>query len=282
MQILEQHELRPYNSFQVAARARWFATAGSSDELAALLQWAREQQLPFMVLGQGSNILLRGDYPGLVILMQLRGRRILADSAAGVEVEAMGGENWHDFVQWSLQQGCCGLENLSLIPGTVGAAPVQNIGAYGVELKDHLLSLEAMDSHSGELRHFSKADCGFAYRDSVFKATAGRYIICSVRFLLSRQPQLKLDYPALQQALAGQDAATLTPQQVSAAVCAIRRSKLPDPAQCRFLLPQSAHQPRAVPAPAAAMAATARPCRWQWREDSGSLAYRAGRLEGPA
>lgn len=231
MLIREQVDLRHLNTFHVSARARWFAAVTSTDELQQALAWLRQHPMPFMLIGQGSNILFQQDYPGLVIELHTRGIRIVAQTPDYVDVEAMGGEVWHDFVQWCLQQGCYGLENLSLIPGTVGAAPVQNIGAYGVEVKDRLLSLEAIEIASGASRHFSLADCGFGYRSSVFKRElAGQYVICSVRFRLLRQPQLKLDYPALQQALAGRDPATLTPQDVSAAVCAVRRSKLPDPA----------------------------------------------------
>lgn len=232
MQIREQVDLRHLNTFHVAARARYFAEAHSTEELAALLHWVRTQALPFMLLGQGSNILFRQDYPGLIIELQMRGRQIVAETATHVDVEAMAGESWDGLVQWTLEQGAYGLENLSLIPGTVGAAPVQNIGAYGVELQDHLLSLQAMDIATGTLRSFSKDDCGFSYRNSVFKQDLqGCYVICSVRFRLLRQARLKLEYPALRQALAAHDPATLTPQQVRDAVCAIRRSKLPDPAQ---------------------------------------------------
>lgn len=230
MLIREHADLRHLNTFHVSARARWFAAPASNDELQEVLAWVRARELPFMLLGQGSNILFQQDYPGLIIELATKGIRPMADNGTHVDVEAMAGEIWHDFVQHCLAQGWYGLENLSLIPGTVGAAPVQNIGAYGVELKDCLLHLDALDIASGQWRRFTNAECGFGYRTSVFKqALLGRYVIGSVTFRLARQPALNLSYPALQQALADCDPATLTPQHVAAAVCRIRRSKLPDP-----------------------------------------------------
>ena len=229
MLIREHAELRHLNTFHVSAKARWFAAVNSNEELQEALVWARDRQQTFMLIGQGSNILFKQDYPGLVIELHTRGISVVADTAEHVEVEAMGGEVWHEFVQWCLARGYCGLENLSLIPGTVGAAPVQNIGAYGAEVKDTLLSLEALEIATGKFRRFSNAECTFAYRNSVFKhELQGQYVICSVRFRLYKQPKLNLEYPALRQALSGMDPAQLTPQAVSDAVCAIRRSKLPD------------------------------------------------------
>jgi UDP-N-acetylmuramate dehydrogenase len=229
MLIREHAELRHLNTFHVSASARWFAAVTTNGELQEVLDWARARQQSFMLIGQGSNILFKQDYPGLIIELHTRGIVVVAQTDAYVDVEAMGGEVWHDFVQWCLAQGWYGLENLSLIPGTVGAAPVQNIGAYGVEVKDTLLSLEAVEIATGRFRRFSNAECAFAYRNSVFKqGLQGQYVICSVRFRLSKQPTLNLEYPALRQALAGLDAASLTPRAVSDAVCKIRRSKLPD------------------------------------------------------
>ena len=230
MQIREHVDLRHLHTFHVPARARWFAAVSDNDELQEAVAWARARQQPFLLIGQGSNILFRQDYPGLIIALRTRGIRVADETADHADIDVMGGEIWHELVQWSLAQGYCGLENLSLIPGTVGAAPVQNIGAYGAEVKDTLLSLEALEIASGRFRHFDNADCDFGYRNSVFKQTLqGQYVICSVRFRLQRRPRLKLEYPALRQALAARDPATLTPQDVSEAVCAIRHSKLPDP-----------------------------------------------------
>lgn len=167
----------------------------------------------------------------MVLRMATQGIRVLHDDGVQVVVEAEAGEAWHPFVLWTLEQGFCGLENLSLIPGTVGAAPMQNIGAYGVEIKDVFAGLTALDRHTGELRDFSLEACNFAYRDSLFKHETGRWLILRVRFALSRASHLKLDYGPVQQRLAGQGITEATPSDVSRAICSIRREKLPDPAQ---------------------------------------------------
>src|SRR5690606_25200861 len=181
-------------------------------------------------IGGGSNLLFTSDFDGLVIRMASQGRRILADDDAGVLVEAEAGEAWHSFVLWSLEQGFAGLENLSLIPGSVGAAPVQNIGAYGVELKDCFAGLTALDSTTGELREFLPDDCGFAYRDSLFKRESGRWLILRVRFLLSRAAPVNLEYGPVRARLLTDGIEAPTPKDVSRAICTIRSEKLPDPA----------------------------------------------------
>jgi UDP-N-acetylmuramate dehydrogenase len=223
-------DLRHLNTFHVGARARYFVTITDVNQLQWVLQWQQQQQVPFMLIGQGSNILFKSDYPGLVIELHHRGVEVVAETADHVDVRVQAGEVWHEFVMHSLKQHWYGLENLSLIPGTVGAAPVQNIGAYGVEVKDTLLSLEALELATGELRHFANADCRFSYRESYFKQEGkDRFIICAATFRLLRHPNLKIEYPALKSALAALRPEQLTPQLVSDTVCAIRRSKLPDP-----------------------------------------------------
>lgn len=222
--------LKAYNSFAVDVAARWFAEAHDDDQVREALVYAQQRQLPVLLLGGGSNMLLTADVEALVLRMASRGIRVLQDDGDRVLVEAEAGEPWHPFVQWTLQQGLVGLENLSLIPGTVGAAPMQNIGAYGVELKDLFASLTALDRHSGELREFSLADCGFAYRDSLFKQEAGRWVILRVRFALSRTAALHLDYGPLRQRLVERGVTAPTAVDVSQAICAIRSEKLPDPA----------------------------------------------------
>ncbi|MNF29152.1 UDP-N-acetylenolpyruvoylglucosamine reductase [compost metagenome] len=222
--------LKAYNSFAVDVAARWFAEAHDDDQVREALAYAQRQQLPVLLLGGGSNMLLTADVEALVLRMASRGIRVLQDDGERVLVEVEAGEPWHPFVQWTLQQGLVGLENLSLIPGTVGAAPMQNIGAYGVELKDLFAGLTALDRHSGELREFSLADCGFAYRDSLFKQEVGRWVILRVRFALSRTAALHLEYGPLRQRLAEQGVTAPTAADVSQAICAIRREKLPDPA----------------------------------------------------
>ncbi|MDO9623622.1 MAG: UDP-N-acetylmuramate dehydrogenase [Pseudomonas sp.] len=222
--------LKAHNSFAVDVAARAFVEAHDDDQVREALVYAQQQQLPVLLLGGGSNMLLTADVEALVLRMASRGIRVLQDDGDQVLVEAEAGEPWHPFVQWTLQHGLVGLENLSLIPGTVGAAPVQNIGAYGVELKDLFAGLTALDRHSGELREFSLNDCGFAYRDSLFKREAGRWVILRVRFALHRAARLHLDYGPLRQRLAEQGIAEPTAVDVSQAICAIRREKLPDPA----------------------------------------------------
>lgn len=232
LQVQEHVDLRHLNTFRVAARARYLVRIASTDHLREVLGWCREAGLPFLLLGQGSNVLFRQDYPGLVIELQLLGREVVADNAEWVDVRVAAGEPWHDFVQYALQQRWYGLENLSLIPGTVGAAPVQNIGAYGVELKDFVVALEALEVATGAVKRFSAEDCAFGYRQSFFKqAGKDRFVIVAVTLRLRKQQRLVLDYPGLRAALAGVAPDQLTAQQVSAAVCQLRRSKLPDPGQ---------------------------------------------------
>ncbi len=219
------------NTFGLPGRARLLADVSTEAEAASALAAARAGQLPVTILGGGSNIVLAGDVDGLVLRPRLRGIRLLEEKDGACLVEAMAGENWHDFVRHCLAAGWYGLENLSLIPGTVGAAPVQNIGAYGVELTDVMHSLTAMDRETGELHELARADCGFAYRDSIFKGVQrDRYLITRVRFVLTRAPRLQLGYGDIRSELAAAGIAAPTPLDVSNAVIAIRQRKLPDPA----------------------------------------------------
>lgn len=222
--------LKPFNSFGVDVKANLFAQAHNDDDVRQALLCAAEHKLPLLVIGGGSNLLLTGDVPALVLRMASRGIRLLEDDGERVVVEAEAGEVWHAFVLWTLEQGLSGLENLSLIPGTVGAAPMQNIGAYGVEIKDVFAGLTALDRQTGELREFSLAECNFAYRDSLFKQQAGRWLILRVRFALSRAMHLHLEYGPVRQRLVEQGIEQPTACDVSRAICSIRSEKLPDPA----------------------------------------------------
>lgn len=231
MNFREHFPLTRFNTFGIAARARFFAAPSSEAELACLLRSVCARNLPLMVLGGGSNVIFGGDFDGLVIHPDMRGIHCLGADDDHYFIEAAAGEPWHEFVQYTLAQGWLGLENLSLIPGTVGAAPIQNIGAYGVEVTDRLHSLTAMDISSGELREFSHDECRFGYRDSVFKQELrDRYIITRVRFRLLRQPAPKIDYGDIRAELAARGLEQPTPRQVAAAVIAIRSRKLPLPA----------------------------------------------------
>jgi len=230
LRIRESVSLKPFNTFGVEAKARLFAEAHDDAEARQALAEAERRGLPLLPIGGGSNLLLTGDVEALVLRMASRGLRILSDDGQRVIVEAEAGEPWHPFVLWSLEQGLGGLENLSLIPGTVGAAPMQNIGAYGVEIKDVFAGLTALDRQSGELREFGLGECAFAYRDSLFKQQPGRWLILRVRFALRRGAPLHLDYGPVRQRLQAEGIEAPSASDVSRAICAIRSEKLPDPA----------------------------------------------------
>src|SRR5688572_21840528 len=230
MNIHENFDLKNFNTFHVSANARYFAHISTLQELQDVLSWSRDHGMPFMLIGQGSNILFKQDYPGLIIELNIKGKEVFDTDPAHADIRAMCGENWHELVRYTLGLNLYGLENLSLIPGNVGAAPVQNIGAYGVEVKDTLLELEALEIATGSYQIFTNADCKFSYRNSVFKQELrDKYIICSVTFRLSRTAKLNLSYPSLRDAFRGVDSTTITPLMVSDMVCHIRKSKLPDP-----------------------------------------------------
>ena len=230
LQLQVDASLKPFNSFGVDVRARLFAEAHNDDEVREALQYCAERELPLLVIGGGSNVLLTQDVQALVLRMATRGIRVIEDSGQRVVVEAEAGEVWHAFVLWTLAQGFAGLENLSLIPGTVGAAPMQNIGAYGVEIKDVFAGLTALDRQTGQLRDFTLEECNFGYRDSVFKQHPGRWLILRVRFALSRATRLHLEYGPVRQRLSEQGIHQPTATDVSRAISSIRSEKLPDPA----------------------------------------------------
>ncbi|MDD1141165.1 UDP-N-acetylmuramate dehydrogenase [Pseudomonas sp. TNT2022 ID233] len=230
LQVQPQVSLKPFNTFGVDVRAQLFAEAHSDADVREALAYATSHDVPLLVIGGGSNLLLTADIPALVLRMATRGIRVISDDGNRVVIEAEAGEPWHPFVQHTLAQGFSGLENLSLIPGTVGAAPMQNIGAYGVEIKDMFAGLTALDRQTGELRDFSLEECNFAYRDSVFKQQPGRWLILRVRFALDRVAHLHLEYGPVRQRLTEQGIEQPTPTDVSRAICSIRSEKLPDPA----------------------------------------------------
>ncbi|QXI10470.1 UDP-N-acetylmuramate dehydrogenase [Pseudomonas zeae] len=230
LQVQPQVSLKPFNSFGVDVRAQLFAEAHSDADVREALAYATAHDMPLLVIGGGSNLLLTADIAALVLRMATRGIRVISDDGNRVVIEAEAGEPWHPFVQHTLAQGFSGLENLSLIPGTVGAAPMQNIGAYGVEIKDVFAGLTALDRQTGELRDFTLEECNFAYRDSLFKQQPGRWLILRVRFALDRIAHLHLEYGPVRQRLTEQGIEQPTPTDVSRAICSIRSEKLPDPA----------------------------------------------------
>lgn len=227
----EHVDLKPYNSFGLSVTARYFCSAESVEQLRAALAFSKEKQLPLLVIGAGSNLLLRADFPGMVVQIAMQGLSVDESDAHDVIVRAQSGENWHRFVSYCLAHGYHGLENLALIPGNVGAAPIQNIGAYGVEVKDFIAAVQVLDIASGQIHTLSNSDCEFGYRDSIFKGEyKERKIVLSVSFRLPREARVNISYKALTQALANAGLGA-SPQDVFAAVCAVRREKLPDPAQ---------------------------------------------------
>ena len=218
------------NTLRVAARADRLASAETEADLRRIVLAAKAGQQPLLVLGGGSNVVLRPHVPGTVCLMRMRGVSVEALGQDQFAVTAAAGEAWHALVRYCLGRGLFGLENLALIPGSVGAAPLQNIGAYGVELADLLVNLRAMDTTTGEIRQFDRAQCQFGYRDSIFKSSeSGRYVIVAVTLQLSTRPQAIVDYPDVRTELQRLGYTSCTPGQVAEAVIRVRRRKLPDP-----------------------------------------------------
>ncbi len=223
-------DLALYNTFGVSVKADYFAPIASLEALEEVLVWYREQKdMPLLILGGGSNILFTKDFPGLVLQMKTTGKKQVYEDESTVHVEIAGGENWHDFVMWTVENQLYGLENLALIPGNVGASPIQNIGAYGVEIKDYFVSLEALNIETGEREIFSHQECQFGYRNSVFKdKEKSKWIILSVTFALHRKLKLNLEYGALKRALEAKGIFSPTQAQVAETVIEVRQSKLPD------------------------------------------------------
>ena len=229
LQLEQGRSLKALNTFAVEARATYFTEAHDDQAVIEAIYEARRLDVPLWILGGGSNLVLTGDVDALVLRMASRGVRVLEDDGKRVVIEAEAGEPWHPFVLRSLELGLAGLENLSLIPGTVGAAPIQNVGAYGVEIKDVFAGLTALDRQTGNLVEFDLDTCEFSYRDSLFKRQAGRYVILRVRFVLRRAAVLSLEYGPLRQWLQQHDVHSPTPTDVSRAICSIRSEKLLDP-----------------------------------------------------
>jgi UDP-N-acetylmuramate dehydrogenase len=227
--MMERHfSLKNYNSFGIEVETEFFAAISNEAELIEVLK--SNGNKPFRVLGGGSNVLLTEDYKGLTLVMQNKGISILEETASHVLIEVQAGENWHELVLWALENDFGGIENLALIPGSVGAAPIQNIGAYGVELSSVFHRCKALDLESLSFNEFDKAACEFGYRSSVFKTRLkGKAIITRVQFKLSKKNhQTHTQYGTLQASLQGKE---MSIQNIAASVIAIRKSKLPDPAQ---------------------------------------------------
>lgn len=225
----ENRSLKDYNTFGIEASARRLATFATAEELAALLAESRQ---PALILGGGSNILLTRDIDGPVLINAIKGIDLIDEDDRYFYIKVGAGENWHGFVKVCLDRNWAGVENLSLIPGSVGAAPMQNIGAYGVEIKDVFHELEALDRQDNQIRMFTLNDCRFGYRESIFKHEyKDRFIILNVTFRLHREPVFHTEYGAIREELAKSRVAELSIRAVSEAVIRIRNSKLPDPAE---------------------------------------------------
>lgn len=230
MQILENYDLTKLNSFGVKIHSRYFVEINTQQDFMDLLDTEIFKKAERLFLGGGSNILFTKDFDGLVIANNLKGIEILSEDETSISLRSMGGELWHDLVTYTVDRNLWGIENLALIPGTVGASPVQNIGAYGVELKDVIKNIEAIDIGSGIKRIFEKEECQFGYRDSIFKnELKDKYFIISITLVLSKKEKKNIEYRVLKDYINTNNLEINTAKDVSDAVTNIRRSKLPDP-----------------------------------------------------
>lgn len=224
--VQQNVSLSPFNTFQFSYQAQYLAMVDTIDSLKVAVNWAHQQHLPITVIGGGSNLLIRNNIIGLVIVNRLVGKKCVVEEGGVVLLQVAAGENWHEFVRYAVHKGLFGVENLALIPGTVGAAPVQNIGAYGVEAKDVIERVQVLDLLHDKLQWILAKDCGFGYRDSHFKGKwKGRYLITAVEFKLTRISTFVLNYGGLANQIKGE----VTLSAVFEAVCDVRRHKLPDP-----------------------------------------------------
>jgi len=229
MKVFQNSSLKSYNTFGIDVKAERFVSVSSLEELKSVLTGNYAEEL--FVLGGGSNMLLTQDITATVLHVNIKGIKVVQETEDFVYIQASAGENWHEFVLWTLAHDYGGLENLSLIPGNIGSSPIQNIGAYGVELKDHFVSCEAIDIQTIEMINFNAEECDFGYRNSIFKnKVKGKYIITSVTFKLSKKNhQLYTNYGSINEALKESGITNPSIQDVSNAVIRIRQQKLPDP-----------------------------------------------------
>jgi UDP-N-acetylmuramate dehydrogenase len=230
MKILPNYDLKNLNTFGIAAKAKFFTEVQNESELTELFQSKEFKDNIKLFLGGGSNVLISGDFDGIVILNKLKGISILSEDKESVTIRSMSGEVWHDLVTFVVERGLWGVENLAFIPGTVGAAPMQNIGAYGVELKKTLESVEAIHIETGGKKIFGREECNFGYRDSIFKRQMkGKYFISAITLRLSKIPNPQVQYKHLKEYLENNKIDAKSSKDISDAVTAIRKSKLPDP-----------------------------------------------------
>ena len=233
MKLIENASLQSMNTLAINAKARYLIRLETTADIAEAMAWNQTKQLPYLVVGEGSNLVLSRDWDGVVLHVALPGISVVSETADHVRIAIAGGESWHGCVERTVNSGWFGLENLALIPGTAGAAPVQNIGAYGKEISELLVSLEAISLLDGRVQRFDREQCGFQYRDSIFRGHCpNQWLITRIELQLTKTPRSVVTYPALVEHLqsTGIAPADAHPEQVMQAVMAIRRSKLPDPA----------------------------------------------------
>lgn len=232
MEILKNISLKSYNTFGIDVNAAYFTSVANYRELTEALQWAKENEVQSLILGGGSNVLFTKDFEGLIIKNELRGIERIKEDDTSVYLKASAGVVWHEFVLYCLQNNLAGVENLALIPGCVGASPMQNIGAYGVEVKEVFHELTALHKFDFSLQKFNNSDCEFGYRESIFKNKyKDQFVITDVTYRLNKEPHFNIEYGAIRQELGKNHVRDLSIQSIANAVMAIRSAKLPDPAK---------------------------------------------------
>lgn len=229
MKLQQNIILKPYHSFACEEIASFFTTVSTKEALMEAIEWTKENNQPYLILGSGTNILFTQQFNGLVIKMEFTGIQKLQETSSELLLQVGAGENWSHFVSYCVQKSWGGLENLSLIPGSVGVAPIQNIGAYGVEVSEHIVSVNAFDTIKNEWVTLPKQDCAFGYSTSIFKKEANRYIVCAVQFKLSKQPLLRTDYGAIKSVLHARGISNPSVESIAGAVIYIRSNQWPDP-----------------------------------------------------
>jgi UDP-N-acetylmuramate dehydrogenase len=231
MMLQENISLKQYTTFGCNEIARYFTSIQTQDALVEATSWCKEKQIPYFILGTGSNVLFTKPFEGLIIKMEVVGIKKTNETATNVFLSVGAGENWHHFVSYCVQKGWGGIENLSLIPGTVGASPIQNIGAYGVEVQESIESVTALDTQTNQWITLSNSQCVFGYRNSLFKKEKNRYLITTVQFILKKQHQLRTDYGSIKEILHEKNIKNPSLADLSNAIVQIRTSKLPNPAK---------------------------------------------------
>lgn len=225
--IINNASYQHLNTFNIQGQTKYLANVNSETQLISAIEFAHQQKIPYIILGGGSNVLMTQNNEGLIIHIAIKDITKIDETEEYIYLKVGAGENWHEFVQYCLANNYYGIENLSLIPGTVGAAPIQNIGAYGVELKDVFHELEAVDVTTGKIIHFNHEACEFAYRNSIFKKVLDRYIVCNVTLRLKKQPNVVLTDNSVKNELNQLSIQQPNPKQLSEIICTIRKRKLP-------------------------------------------------------